>query len=180
MTFPKPYADVVARWRVFCGFALAVAFVWLSHPAPRSLALGLPVALAGLALRAWAAGYLHKDQALSTGGPYAYTRNPLYVGTLVATAGLAMAARSLLLAALFALVFVAAYLPAIQLEEQHLRSLFPEYAAYTARVPALWPRSSGARSPHHFEWALYWKNREYHAALGFLAGVMILLWKARH
>src|ERR1035437_6098550 len=90
------------------------------------------------------AGCLAKDRQLATGGPYAYTRNPLYIGTLLVAAGLVLASRSILLGALFATVFALVYLPVIQNEEQHLRRLFPEYAGYAARVPALWPRLTRA------------------------------------
>ena len=115
--FPKPYADFVARLRVPCGFLLVAAFAWFAHPSERSLALGIPISLAGLALRAWAAGCLAKDQQLATGGPYSYVRNPLYLGTLLVAAGLAIACRSVGLAILFAFVFIFIYLPVIMLEE---------------------------------------------------------------
>src|SRR3954470_5573232 len=140
LQFPKPYADAVARLRVPSGFLIVLVFAWLSHPTPESLTLGVPVSLLGLALRAWAAGCLAKNQNLATGGPYAFTRNPLYIGTLLVALGLTIAARNLYLAVLFALVFLLVYLPVIQLEEQHLRRLFPEYATYAERVPALLPR----------------------------------------
>jgi protein-S-isoprenylcysteine O-methyltransferase Ste14 len=178
LLFPKPYADFVARLRVPSGFALVAAFAWFSHPDARSLAYGLPISLIGLAVRAWAAGHLAKNQSLAASGPYAYTRNPLYLGTLLVAAGLAVAARSAGLGALFAAVFLCIYLPVIQLEQQHLRSLFPEYAAYAARVPALLPRMTPAGQPRAFQWKLYLKNREYQAAAGFLAGALFLLWKA--
>jgi protein-S-isoprenylcysteine O-methyltransferase Ste14 len=178
LLFPKPYADFVARLRVPCGFVLVAAFAWFSHPDISSLAYGLPVSLLGLVVRAWAAGHLAKNQALATGGPYRYTRNPLYLGTLLVAAGLALASRSGGLAALFAAVFLCIYLPVIQLEQQHLRTLFPGYAAYAARVPALLPRMPPAGDPRAFQPALYMKNREYEAAAGFLAGALFLLWKA--
>ncbi len=176
--FPKPYADAVARLRVPSGFLLAAAFAWFSHPGARSLAMGLPVSLLGLALRAWAAGHLAKNRVLATAGPYAFTRNPLYLGTLLVAAGLAVAARSPGLGLLFAAVFVLVYLPVVQLEQQHLRNLFPEYAAYAARVPALLPRLTAGGPLRGFRWALYVKNREYQAAAGFLAGALWLVWKA--
>jgi len=178
LLFPKPYADFVARLRVPCGFVLVAAFAWFSHPDARSLACGLPVSLIGLALRAWAAGHLAKNQALASSGPYAYTRNPLYLGTLLVAAGLALASRSAGLGALFAAVFLGIYLPVIELEQQHLRSLFPDYDAYAARVPVLLPRMTPTGEPRAFQWALYVKNREYQAAAGFLAGALFLLWKA--
>jgi protein-S-isoprenylcysteine O-methyltransferase Ste14 len=177
MPFPKRYADQVARLRVPSGFLLAAAFAWFSKPTRPSLSAGLPIAVLGLALRAWAAGCLAKNQELATGGPYAYTRNPLYLGTLLVAAGLAVAARSVGLALLFAVVFALVYLPVIQLEEQHLRSLFPKYAEYAERVPALWPRSGHGRGSGGFRWEQYWKNEEYQAAIGLAVGVAFLVWK---
>jgi len=175
--FPKAYADLVARMRVAFGFVLVAAFAWLSAPDARSLAWGIPIAAAGLLLRGWSAGHLAKNERLATNGPYAHVRNPLYLGTALVAAGLAVASRQLVLGALFVSVFALVYLPAIELEEQHLRKLFPEYAPYAERVPILWPRLR-AQPAGHFEWRLYWKNEEYQALLGFLAGVALLVWKA--
>ena len=178
ITFPKPYADAVARLRVPSGFLIVAVFAWFSRPTPASMAIGVPLSLLGLALRAWAAGCLAKNQQLANGGPYAYTRNPLYIGTLLVAAGLAVAANSAGLALLFAAVFLLVYLPVIQNEEQHLRKIFPEYAAYAERVPALIPRlTPAAGNATRFRGALYMKNQEYQAGLGFLAGTLFLLWK---
>ncbi len=123
--FPKPYADFVARLRAPGGFLLVAAFLWFSEPTPRSLLWGLPVSVLGLWLRGWAAGHLAKNARLATSGPYAWVRNPLYLGTLLVAAGLTLAAQSPWLAGLFAAVFLLVYLPAIELEEQYLRELFP-------------------------------------------------------
>ena len=177
--FPKPYADAVARLRVPSGFLIVAVFAWFSHPTASSLEFGLPVSLLGLALRAWAAGCLAKNRQLATGGPYAYTRNPLYLGTLLVAAGLAIASRSLGLGALFAAVFVLVYLPVIQNESEYLHVLFPDYPAYAAAVPLLLPRLTPHRSknPNPFRFALYLKNQEYNAGAGFAAGLLFLLWK---
>ncbi len=177
MSFSKPYADAVAKLRVPCGFVLVAAFLWLSAPTLTSLAAGLPVASLGLALRAWAAGHLQKDSTLIDSGPYAWVRNPLYLGTLTAAAGFAIAARRWELALLFAAVFLLIYLPVVGLEEQHLERLFPAYSVYTQRVPQLLPRPPREKSSKHFRWSLYRYNREYQAGLGFLAAVALLLWK---
>jgi protein-S-isoprenylcysteine O-methyltransferase Ste14 len=179
MAFPKPYADAVARLRVPGGFLLVAMFAALSHPSAGSLLAGVPVSLAGLALRGWAAGCLAKNRELATGGPYAFVRNPLYIGTLLVAAGLVIASRSIVLGILFAAVFLLIYLPVIQLEEQHLRTLFPEYAGYAERVPALWPRlkPAPAQNPNPFRVALYLSNQEYQAAAGFFTGMLFLLWK---
>jgi len=139
--------------------------------------MGLAVAVTGLLLRGWAAGHLEKNQALATSGPYALTRNPLYMGTLLVAAGFTIASRQLGLAVLFAAAFGLIYLPAIELEEQHLRKLFPEYEGYARRVPKLGFHLSSPGAKHSFRLALYSKNEEYKAATGFLAGVALLVWK---
>jgi protein-S-isoprenylcysteine O-methyltransferase Ste14 len=178
VSFPKPYADAIAKLRVPGGFILVAAFVWLSAPSPESLAAGLPVSVFGLALRAWAAGHLEKNTTLADGGPYAYVRNPLYIGTLLTAAGLVIASRRWELGVLFAVVFLLIYLPVVELEEQHLRKLFPEYESYAQRVPKLFPRFSGYSSNRVFRRSIYMKNQEFQALLGFLAGAAVLIWKA--
>lgn len=180
--FPKPYADLVARLRVTCGFILVAAFAWLSHPDVGSLALGLPVSLLGLFLRAWATGHVEKNIRLAESGPYAYVRNPLYLGTLLVAAGFVIASRRWQLAILFAAVFLLIYLPAIELEEQHLRKLFPSFAVYAERVPALLPTLHPVRRAEHFRFHLYVRNREYQALIGFALGAVFLIselwWRA--
>jgi len=176
--FPKPYADIVARLRVPSGFLIVVVFAWWAQPTIESMLWGLPVSLLGLLLRGWAAGCLAKNQQLAIGGPYAYTRNPLYLGTLLVAAGLSIASRSPGLALLFAAIFLLVYLPVIQNEEQHLRKLFPAYADYAEQVPMLLGRAR--RLPQRgtpFRWRLYLKNQEYQAAIGYLVGLLYLFWK---
>jgi len=180
--FPKPYADLVARLRVPFGFILVVAFALLSRPSAHSLAYGLPVGVVGLLIRAWAAGHLEKNMSLAESGPYAYVRNPLYIGTLLVAAGLVIASRRWVLAAIFGGVFLFVYLPVIELEEQHLRSLFPAYEDYARRVPALIPSWRTERAPGRFLWRRYIRNEEYQALAGFVAGVVflvvkLLIWK---
>jgi protein-S-isoprenylcysteine O-methyltransferase Ste14 len=176
VSFPKPYADAVAKLRVPGGFLLIAAFLWLSTPTWTSLAVGLPISVMGLALRAWAAGHLEKNRTLAESGPYAYVRNPLYIGTLAVASGFVIASRQWVLALLFAAVFLLIYLPVVELEEQHLRSLFPEYSDYAKRVPRLWPRLTGDDSKP-FRFAIYMRNQEYQALAGFLVGVAVLIWK---
>jgi protein-S-isoprenylcysteine O-methyltransferase Ste14 len=179
VSFPKRYSDAVAKLRVPGGFVLVAAFIWLSEPTRTSLAVGLPISLFGLALRAWAAGHLEKNATLAESGPYARVRNPLYIGTLTVAAGLVVASRRWELGLLFSAVFLLIYLPVVQLEEQHLRNLFPAFDDYCRRVPQLVPKLSSVPSgPKPFRWWLYKKNREYEAAGGFLAGVAILVFKA--
>lgn len=175
--FPKPYADLVARLRVPSGFLLVALFLWLSRPSAGSLIVGVPISVLGLAIRAWAAGHLAKNERLASTGPYAYVRNPLYIGTLLVAAGLVIAAREPWLAVVVGIVFVFVYLPVIELEEQHLRTLFPEYADYAERVPMLLPKL-GPATGGGFAWRLYRKNQEYNALVGYLLGVAYLVWRA--
>ena len=178
MSFPKPYADFVARMRVPSGFVLLAAYVWLARPSMESIARGMLIALVGLAIRAWAAGHLEKNMKLAESGPYAWVRNPLYLGTLMVAAGFVIAAERWELAILFAAVFVLVYLPVVELEEQHLSNLFPEFADYKRRVPKLVPRMPHKPDTKPFQWSVYRRNEEYKALGGFLIGLAVLLWKA--
>jgi len=141
------------------------------------MAIGLPVSVLGLWLRGWATGHLEKNLRLAESGPYGYVRNPLYLGTLLVACGFVIAARRWVLAVLFAAVFLLIYLPVIELEEQHLRKLFPAFAAYSQRVPQLWPAFHPTRVGEQFRWELYVRNREYQALLGFMAGTAVLAGK---
>jgi protein-S-isoprenylcysteine O-methyltransferase Ste14 len=169
--FPRRYAHLMARFRVPCGFLLVFAFGWLASPSVLSMAIGLPVAIAGLLLRAWAAGHLEKNMRLATTGPYAWLRNPLYLGTSLTAAGFVIASRRPALAVLFALVFALVYLPAVRLEEEYLRKIFPDFAAYAERVRPFWPRPPAQPRTASFRARSYMRNEEYQALLGFLAGV---------
>ncbi|MEZ5364386.1 MAG: isoprenylcysteine carboxylmethyltransferase family protein [Bryobacterales bacterium] len=182
MPFPKQYAEIAARTRVPAGFLVMAAFLWFAQPTPATMLLGVAIASAGLALRAWAAGHLAKNQKLATSGPYAHVRNPLYVGTLAVGIGFAIAGGRWSVGALLVLFFLLWYLPVVEEEERHLAKILPGYDDYRARVPqlipALTPRYSGGES---FQFALYRKNREYQALLAFLLTLAALaaktLWR---
>jgi len=175
--FPKKYADFAQRLRVPAGFVLLVTFAWLSRPSVFSMEVGVPVSIGGLLLRGWAAGHLAKNQELATSGPFAYVRNPLYLGTLITAAGLVVAAREAWLALFFAAVFALVYLPAIELEEQHLRTIFPGYAEYAACIGRFLPKARWQGQDSGFSWGLYRRNEEYKALAGFLIAVDWLAWK---
>lgn len=173
--FPKRYADVVQRFRVPSGFVLAAAFAWLASPRWETLLAGLPVCAAGLALRAWAAGHLRKNERLTMSGPYAWVRNPLYLGTLLIAVGCTVAAAQPWLALLAAAVFLLVYQPVMEQEEQHLAKLFPEFTEYAARVPQLWPKKPEKQLENHFSWAMYRHNREQKALYGLLMVLAFLV-----
>lgn len=173
--FPKPYAIRVQRLRVPFGFVLAALFLFLAQPEWWSLLAGLPLSAAGLALRTWAAGHLRKDESLVSSGPYACTRNPLYLGTFLIALGCAIAsAQSIVVAAVFALFFLI-YVPVMEQEQEHLGKLFPGYADYAARVPLLLPRPPRTGSPHKYSGHLWRRNKEWKAWYGFLAVEVFLL-----
>jgi protein-S-isoprenylcysteine O-methyltransferase Ste14 len=175
--FSKSYADFVQRLRVASGFLLLITFAWFSRPSPNSLAAGLPLCAAGLAVRAWAAGHLAKNEELATSGPYSLVRNPLYLGTLLMAVGVVVACRSIVLAVIAATVFLLVYLPVIELEEQHLRKIFASYEAYAARVHRLLPSRHWASAKRSFSWPLYRQNQEWKAALGFAIALVWMVWK---
>lgn len=178
MRFPKPYADFVQRFRVPGGFLLLGSFLYFSQPTLQSILYGLPISFIGVFIRAWAAGHLAKNEDLAQSGPYAHVRNPLYLGSLFLAGGLVYGSRSPIVFAIFTAAFLLIYLPVIQLEEQHLRNLFPGYAHYAARVPALIPRFSTPSSPKQFRAELFRRNKEWKAVLGYLFGLAWLYWRA--
>jgi protein-S-isoprenylcysteine O-methyltransferase Ste14 len=173
------YGAWAARWRVPLGLALSLLYLLVAEPTPPLLAAGGVVAFFGLMLRGWAAGHLEKGASLATAGPYALTRNPLYLGSALIGVGFALAGRSVLMAAAFALLLVLIYGPVIHREEQFLRDRFGEaHRRYEERVPLVLPRSiRPPASGEHFQWLRYRKNREYEAALGYAAAVLLLTLK---
>jgi protein-S-isoprenylcysteine O-methyltransferase Ste14 len=178
---PNGYAAWAARWRVPLGFALGLAYLIFSQPQPALLWVGSAMALLGLILRAWSAAHLVKSQQLTVTGPYAHTRNPLYLGSVVMGLGFAWAGGSWILGAAFIVYLLAVYWPVVRREEQSLRGAFGEaYERYAAAVPLFLPRLRPAPGPsQRGSWAQYRKNHEYEAALGYLAALLFLVLKTR-
>src|ERR1700746_2650266 len=154
------WSRIARRIRVPLGFAFALFYFWLAQPTWRSIVLGSLVVVPGLLIRALASGHVRKNEALATSGPYAYTRNPLYLGSLLMGVGFAIAARSWWIAAALVVMFFAIYIPVIRDEETFLRQKFPEFEDYAQRVPRFFPRLvPGAQSDDQpsagFSWDLY-------------------------
>lgn len=173
------YSAWAARWRVPLGFAFAVAFALLSQPTRLLLTAGALISFAGLILRAAAAGHIEKNETLATSGPFRYTRNPLYLGTLILGAGFIIASASWVLAAAFVALFFSVYIPVMHREEQFLRIRFgAEFDAYAGRVPLFLP-APGRRFPagNRFRGRQYINNREYEAAGGWCVIFIFLLVK---
>jgi protein-S-isoprenylcysteine O-methyltransferase Ste14 len=176
------WSQIARRIRVPLGFLFAVLYFWLARPSWRSMALGAIGVVAGLLIRALASGHVRKNEALATSGPYAYTRNPLYLGSLLMGVGFCVAARSGWVGAALVVMFVAIYLPVIRDEEEFLRGKFPEFEEYARRVPRMLPKLTSLstnESGSVFSWDLYLKHREYNALLGAVAMMTVLMVKMR-
>ena len=161
------------------GFAFAAVFLWLAQPTWRTMLLSLLLVVPGVWLRAYAAGYVRKNAELTRTGPYAYTRNPLYLGSMLIAFGFATAAASWDILIALALLFAAIYIPTIQSEEGYLREHFADFDEYAARVPRLLPRLTPAAFPAHrnasggrFSVERWRHHREYNALIG--AGAIYL------
>lgn len=174
------WSRIARRIRVPLGFAFALLYFWLAYPTWKFLALGAIFIVPGLLVRALASGHVKKNEALATSGPYAYTRNPLYLGSLLIGIGFAIAACSWWIGIALVVMFFAIYVPVIRSEEAFLREKFPEFDDYTRRVPRMMPRIIPARSGGdrgRFSFNLYLKHREWNALLGATAIVAILIAK---
>jgi protein-S-isoprenylcysteine O-methyltransferase Ste14 len=178
MTQPLP-SDWIVRWqsiarriRVPLGFLVAALYLLELRrcaPQPAAVAWSLILVAPGLWLRAYAAGYVKKNRELTQTGPYAHTRNPLYLGSMLIAFGFAAALLSWSVALALALGFAVVYIPVIAAEERFLRAAFPEFDQYCRRVPRIIPRLTPAPSDSgsgRFSLALYVKHREYNAAIG--------------
>lgn len=177
---PSRFFKALQRYRVLSGFVIAFLYLVFSRPMPAALAIGLAVAFLGLAIRAWACGHLRKSAGLDVSGPYAYTRNPLYLGTFFIALGFGAASGSLWLFIAVAIFVASIYFPVMNVEADELeRRLGDEYREYAAGVPLLFPRfSRWKKSDRGFDFQLYLKNGEYNAAIGFIAAASLLCIKA--
>jgi protein-S-isoprenylcysteine O-methyltransferase Ste14 len=176
------WSQIARRVRVPLGFLFAVLYFWLARPSWRSMALGAIGVVPGLVIRALASGHVRKNESLATTGPYAYTRNPLYLGSLLMGLGFCVAARSWWVGVALVVMFVAIYLPVIRDEEAFLRGRFPEFEEYAKRVPRMLPRLRSHSADENdgaaeFSLELYLKHREYNALLGAVGMMAALIVK---
>jgi len=170
---------VPSRYRVPAGWAVGLLVLALARPTPVSLLLGLPLAVLGEAIRVWASGHIEKTRRLATGGPYAHSRNPLYLGSLLIALGVALACASPWVVLAVAASFLAFYPSVVREESAFPAGRFPEeHAAWSAAVPTFWPRPTpaGPRASR-FDWARVAANREWRtaAALPLLAALLLAL-----
>lgn len=169
--------------RVPLGFLFAIVFLIFAKPDFLWLAIGGSIAAVGLLIRAWASGHIRKNQQLAVSGPYAHTRNPLYLGSFIMGFGFTLASGVWWLAILFALLFLGIYVPVMRAEAKELIEIFgADYEKYSKEVPLFLPRVTAYRgensSPQKFDFELYLRYREYRAALGVAFALCVLAAKA--
>ena len=164
---------IARRIRVPLGFVFAGVFLWLAQPTVKTMLLSLLLVVPGVWLRAYAAGYVRKNTELTHTGPYSYTRNPLYLGSVLIAFGFAVASASWIVLVALTVLFAAIYLPTIRSEETYLREHFAGFDDYAAKVPRLLPRLTAARFPANdnasggsFSAAQWRHHREYNALMG--------------
>lgn len=167
---------LLQRFRVPLGLVLTAAFLALARPTPVTLAAGAIIAAAGLAVRGWAAGHIRKYETLAVTGPYAHTRNPLYLGSFLLALGFTVATGVWWLGLLAAALFLGIYYPVMRVEEADLRRAFgQEFEEFAVNVPLFVPRlTPWKKSGVAFDFGLYCKHREYQAAIGATLGLAAL------
>jgi protein-S-isoprenylcysteine O-methyltransferase Ste14 len=176
-TGSRAFKKFVQRFRVTAGFALAPLLLIAARPTQLSLTVGAIIAITGIAIRAWASGYLKKNQELTVSGPYAYTRNPLYFGTFILGTGVAIASGALWFTILFVVLYLLIYVPVMSAEAETMYDLFPDdYENYSQKVPLFLPQLTAYSKPGEYEktdvdergfdLSLYLRYREYRAAIG--------------
>jgi protein-S-isoprenylcysteine O-methyltransferase Ste14 len=177
-----PWKKLAQKTRVPVGTVLGIIFLWLmyrslQHPSARSLWIGCAIALAGAALRLWAAGHIEKGKVLTQGGPYAFTRNPLYLGSFFMALGIIIAGQAYWLLIPFIVFFAAFYFPVMKAEEQELfHGYGQQFVDYSKRVPLFIPgfQKSGEASST-FLWSRAVRNREHHTVAGLMIAEAVLI-----
>jgi protein-S-isoprenylcysteine O-methyltransferase Ste14 len=169
----RPALRRLARLRVPLGFFCGALALWLARPTPRLLVPGVVLAGLGEALRIWAAGHLIKSREVTASGPYRWFAHPLYVGSTLMGAGLAIASGTVAVAVLIAVYLVVTLTAAIRSEEAHLRRSFGDrYDRYR--------RDNMVDAARRFSLARAIANHEHRALLGLAAVLLLLLWKATY
>lgn len=171
---------LLQKFRVPLGFVFAAVFLIFAKPTPLLIAIGISIAFVGLIIRAWSSGHIRKNQDLAVSGPYKYTRNPLYVGSILLGLGFMISSGVWWLVLLFIILFSGIYFPVMSVESDELTAIFGDkYKEYASKVSMFFPWFSDYESDgKKFEKELYMRYREYQASIGFLAVSIVLALKA--
>lgn len=173
-------AETLSRWRVPLGWGLGLSALFLAAPRLELYVAGLALAAFGEGIRIWAAGHLDKNTRLTTAGPYAWCRNPLYFGSAWVGLGFMIATGRVVLVALVVVLFAAVYVPVMKREAARLTKAFPEtYPGYAERTPLFWPRppNPGVAGAGAFSMARTVRNREHWTVVGWVAAAGVIGWK---
>lgn len=167
------------KTRLRLAWLLVPAYLFVAQPTLRLMAAGAVIALMGVLLRSWASGIIRKNRVLATTGPYAYTRNPLYLGSATIGLGFMVAGGRPLVLAIYLLLFGGIYYWTMKIEERNLLARFgEEYRRYADRVPLFFPRpvrsSVGSDAERSFRFGRYLAHSEYDVVLGTMAGFVVL------
>jgi len=177
----RPFVIRLARLRVPLGFLSGLVALWLSRPTVDTVAWGAVVAAVGEALRVWAAGHLNKAREVTTSGPYRWVAHPLYVGSSIMGAGLAIASNSVLVAALVVAYLTATLAAAVKTEESFLSRTFGvDYEQYRRSSGANAPAGTNGNGARRFSAARAMANHEARAVVGLLVAVLLLFLKATY
>jgi len=178
----RPISDIIYRWRVRIGLISTILSIILARPTAFSLIAGALIATLGLAIRVWACGNLKKEKELTTSGPYRYTRNPLYLGSMILGISTVVACRSWGVLAIFLGNFLIIYPVVIHKEKDRMSQLFPEkYQKYSEQVPLFFPTLTPKLPPdlnNRFSWETYKQNKENRALLGSVIFYFCLVLKS--
>ena len=175
--------QLIGHYRTFISLILGLVILALAKPSVRSIEWGLPFILIGELVRTWSAGCINKEyEQLTTWGPYAYTRNPLYVGNFLLGLGFVMMGNQWILIALFVFLFLFVYRSTILDEENTLYKVFGEtFIQYKTAVPRFIPLLTPSKNTHYtFTWKRVFKHREFNAWIGILTGILIMALKYKY
>jgi hypothetical protein len=176
----RPYFQGRTRFALAWVFTALLIFTTTRGPSP----IGILICFLGASLRFWAAGFLRKEASLAVGGPYSYTRNPLYLGTLIMAVGAFISVGAYALGLVTAILFTVNYGFVIEHEEEKLPRYFgPAYDTYCTLVPRFIPRFPAAPREellkinprpevHSFDLKLAMNNKAYEAYASF-AGIVV-------
>ncbi len=184
-TFWDSLSRIVSNNRVTLSFVGGVVFLYFATPTLTSILAGIPFIIIGEFIRTWSSGYIRKNEVLAQSGPYAMTRNPLYLGSFLISTGFSIMADRILLISLFLAAFLFIYSVTIQKEEKLLLKKFGDsFLQYKQRVPVFFPTkglpsmtSSQGNSDIHFDWKLVIRHTEHHTWLGIVGGIVIFIVK---
>lgn len=173
----RDWGKKAQKIRVPVALVLGIGFLLLMHPSVHSLWIGGAVAAVGALLRIWAAGHIEKGKSLARGGPYAFTRNPLYLGSLVMATGVLLAGQSYWLLLPLALYYGAVYYPVMKAEEAELTAKYGmQFQDYASKVPLFVPNFSSRHGVSStFLWSRVIQNGEHRNVAGLLLAEAFLI-----